>query len=173
MNPNGSDADKSAFYQRLCEQLAELLGEETNLVASAANTSAMLFHSLPDVNWVGFYFVEGSELILGPFQGKPACARIAFGSGVCGTAAKESRTLVVPDVHAFPGHIACDVASNSEIVVPLLSWGKLLGVLDIDSATPNRFDEDDREGIESLAAVFLSALSAGDMPDLDDPSPAS
>ncbi len=159
---------KAVFYRQICEQLDQLLGNETNFVANAANTSALLFQFLPDVNWVGFYLSEGGQLVLGPFQGKPACIRIPFGKGVCGKAAAEGRTIVVPDVNKFPGHIACDTASQSEIVVPLLNWGKLIGVLDIDSASPNRFDEEDRDGIESIVAVFLASQSTGDVPDLSE-----
>src|SRR5579884_3245744 len=133
---------KYAFYQQICEQLHQLLADERNFVANAANTCALLYNNLPDVNWVGFYIVEGKQLVLGPFQGKPACVRIPFGQGVCGTAASKRKTIIVPDVNEFPGHIACDTASRSEIVVPLLNWGKLLGVLDVDSAIPDRFDED-------------------------------
>jgi GAF domain-containing protein len=161
-------APKSVFYQRLCEQLEQLLGDEKNLVANAANTSALLFQLLPDVNWVGFYMAEGRELVLGPFQGKPACVRIPFSKGVCGTAAAERRTVVVPDVYEFPGHIACDTASRSEMVVPLLNWGNLLGVLDIDSTSLNRFDEEDREGIESIVSVFVASQATNDLPDLSE-----
>jgi GAF domain-containing protein len=163
-----SAGPKAALYQDLCERLGELLGQESNFVANAANTSALLFHSLPHVNWVGFYVAEGKELILGPFQGKPACARIPFGKGVCGTVALESESLVVPDVHKFSGHIACDTESRSEMVVPLLNWGKLIGVLDIDSPSLNRFDEDDKEGIESIASVFVASLATHDLPDLSE-----
>jgi L-methionine (R)-S-oxide reductase len=159
---------KNKLYQQICDQLNELLGDEQNFVANAANTSALLFQSLPDVNWAGFYIAEGEELVLGPFQGRPACARILFGKGVCGTAALKQKTIVVPDVSQFPGHIACDTASRSEIVVPLLNWGKVLGVLDIDSASVNRFDEDDREGIESVVSVFLASQATNDMPDLSE-----
>ena len=159
---------KDKLYVQICDQLNELLGDEKNFVANAANTSALLFQSLPDVNWVGFYIAEGKELVIGPFQGKPACARIPFGKGVCGTAASKQKTIVVSDVNQFPGHIACDVASKSEIVVPLLNWGKVLGVLDIDSASENRFDDDDREGIESVVAVFLASQITNDMPDLSE-----
>lgn len=161
-------SSKYDLYQQICEQLSELLGDEQDFIANAANTSALLYQMLPDVNWVGFYTVEGKELVLGPFQGKPACVRIPFGKGVCGTAAQTRKTIVVPDVHAFPGHIACDTASQSEIVVPLLNWGKLLGVLDIDSPTLYRFNEDDREGVESIVAVFLSSQATHDLPDLSD-----
>lgn len=159
---------KYALYQDICEKLQQLIGEEPNFVANAANASALLFHSLPDVNWVGFYLAHGRELVLGPFQGKPACVRIPFGKGVCGAAAEQEKTLVVPDVNQFAGHIACDTESRSEIVVPLLNWGKVLGVLDIDSPSLNRFDEEDQEGIESVVSVFLSSQSTNDLPDLSE-----
>jgi GAF domain-containing protein len=161
-------ASKDELYRQICDQLHQLLGDEKSFIANAANTSALLFHSLPDVNWAGFYITERDELVLGPFQGKPACARIRLGKGVCGTAAAEGKTLVIPDVSKFPGHIVCDSESRSEIVVPLLNWGKLLGVLDLDSATLNRFDDDDREGLESTVAVFLAAQVTGDLPDLSE-----
>jgi len=159
---------KYALYQQVCEQLQGLIGEESNLVANAANTSALLFQVLPDVNWVGFYLAEGDELVLGPFQGKPACVRIPFGKGVCGTAAAERKTIIVPDVDQFPGHIACDSVSRSEIVVPLLNWGRVLGVLDVDSASLNRFDEEDEEGLESVVSIFLSSHPTNDLPDLSE-----
>jgi GAF domain-containing protein len=168
LNHVESAGPKYATYQQICEQLNELLGGETNFVANAANTSALLYESLPDINWVGFYIAEGEELVLGPFQGKPACARIPFGAGVCGKAAAERKTIVVPDVNRFAGHIACDRASQSEIVVPLLNWGKLLGVLDIDSASLKRFDEEDKEGVESIVSVFLASQVTNDLPDLSD-----
>ena len=152
-----SQTDKPAAYAALAGQLAALLHEERDWVANAANTSALLWHSLPDLNWAGFYRLMGSELVLGPFQGKPACVRIALGKGVCGTAAAELRTVVVPDVHAFPGHIACDAASRSEIVVPLVRHGQVLGVLDLDSPVSGRFDSADAEGLNQLVAVFLAA----------------
>lgn len=161
-------SSKYALYQQICEQLEALLGDEANVMANAANTSALLFQALPDVNWVGFYMVEGKDLVLGPFQGKPACVRIPIGKGVCGSAAAQRKTIVVPDVSRFPGHIACDEASNSEIVVPLLNWGHVLGVLDIDSASVDRFDDDDREGIESIVSVFLASQTTFDLPDLSD-----
>ena len=161
-------ATKAVFYQQICEQLQHLLGDEKNFVANAANTSAMLFQLLPDVNWVGFYLTEGKDLVLGPFQGKPACARIPFGKGVCGTAAADASPLIVPDVDRFPGHIACDSASQSEIVIPLMNWGRVVGVLDVDSASLNRFDEDDKEGLECVASVFLASLASGDLPDFSD-----
>ena len=165
----GAAGSKYALYQQICEQLQSLLGEEQDFIANAANTAALLFHSLPDVNWVGFYTTEGKELVLGPFQGKPACARIPFGRGVCGSAAAKRKTIVVPNVNHFAGHIACDTASQSEIAVPLLNWGKLVGVLDIDSPNLDRFDDDDREGIESIVAVFLASQANDDLPDPETP----
>lgn len=169
---NGTDhlTSKSALYGRICDELGELLRNETDLIANAANTVAHLFHAVPDINWVGFYLLKGGELVLGPFQGRPACTRIPIGKGVCGTAAQGRKTLVVSDVNAFPGHIACDMASRSEIVVPLLNWGKLLGVLDVDSASLDRFSEEDREGFESIVSVFLSSQVTDDMPDLGEES---
>src|SRR6187402_932623 len=143
------EVGKPEFYRDLCDQVEALLAGERDPIANAANTSALLFQMMPDLNWAGFYFLRGSELVLGPFQGKPACVRIALGRGVCGTAARERKTIVVPDVHAFPGHIACDVASRSEIVVPLLFGERLLGVLDLDSPRENRFDADDAAGLEA------------------------
>ncbi|MCU0758590.1 MAG: GAF domain-containing protein [Steroidobacteraceae bacterium] len=153
-------ADKAASYREVDRDLEALLAGEHNMVANAANTAALLFAALPELNWAGFYFARaGGELVLGPFQGKPACVRIAAGRGVCGAAAVARRTVLVPDVHAFPGHIACDAASNSEIVVPLLRPdGSLLGVLDLDSPRLGRFDEADREGLERLAATFVRSL---------------
>jgi L-methionine (R)-S-oxide reductase len=155
--------NKDADYASLAHELQGLLTDERDFVANAANTSALLFDALPDVNWVGFYFLRRtgaqseSELVVGPFQGKPACVRIPLGKGVCGTAAATRKTVVVRDVHEFPGHIACDAASQSEIVVPLIQNGALLGVLDIDSPLLARFDESDQRGIERLAAIFVSA----------------
>ena len=150
---------KPAGYATLAAELAALLAGERDLIANAANTAALLWQALPDLNWAGFYFLKGDELVLGPFQGKPACVRIALGRGVCGTAARERRSVVVPDVHAFPGHIACDVASNSEIVIPLVEGNTLLGVLDLDSPRLARFDEEDRAGLERLAAIFVRSVS--------------
>ena len=149
--------DKCAAYAQLTRELAALLEGEPDLVANAANAAALIYHALPELNWAGFYFLKGGELVVGPFQGKPACVRIALGRGVCGTAAAERRTLVVPDVHAFPGHIACDAASRSELVVPLLAGEQLFGVLDLDSPRPGRFDADDARGLEALAAQFVAA----------------
>jgi L-methionine (R)-S-oxide reductase len=145
----------STDYTALARQLESLLAGERDLIANAANTSALIFDALSDVNWVGFYFLKDGELVVGPFQGKPACVRIALGKGVCGTAALERRAVLVPDVHEFPGHIACDAASRSEIVIPLLRDGEVLGVLDLDSPSLARFDEADRHGLERLAAIFL------------------
>jgi L-methionine (R)-S-oxide reductase len=145
-------------YEELARELEAVLAGERDLVANAANCAALLYHALLDVNWVGFYFLRGGELVVGPFQGKPACVRIALGRGVCGTAAATRLTQRVPDVHAFPGHIACDGASRSELVVPLVRDAELLGVLDLDSPRLDRFSADDQAGIERLAAVFLASL---------------
>ena len=147
---------KRALYEELARQARGLLAGERDAVANAANLSALLWQSLPDLNWAGFYFLKGRELVLGPFQGKPACVRIALGAGVCGAAA-EGRTVLVPDVHRFPGHIACDGASNSELVVPLLADGIVVGVLDLDSPLFGRFDEQDAAGIEVLARLWVQA----------------
>ncbi|KRF01964.1 diguanylate cyclase [Frateuria sp. Soil773] len=152
-------ADKREHYADLLEQARGLLAGERDLIANAANFGALLFHSLPDLNWAGFYLYDGSELVVGPFQGKPACIRIALGRGVCGTAAQTRRTQLVRDVNAFDGHIACDAASQSEIVVPLVrADGSLLGVWDVDSPVVARFDEDDRAGMEALCAAFMAAV---------------
>ena len=153
--------DKPAAYRELAAQLTALLAGERDAVACAANTASLLYWSLPDVNWAGFYFVESSsgDLVVGPFQGKPACVRIPLGKGVCGTAAANRRTLVVADVHEFPGHIACDAASNSEVVVPILAGERLLGVLDIDSPQRARFDAADGRGLEQLVAIYLAAIA--------------
>jgi L-methionine (R)-S-oxide reductase len=148
---------KRDFYASLAQQLTGLLEGERDMVANAANMSALIFQFLPDLNWAGFYFMRGGELVLGPFQGKTACVRIAVGRGVCGTAVERQESIVVPDVHAFPGHIACDSASRSELVVPLTKDGRVLGVLDLDSPNPNRFDDEDREGCETLVRIFLAA----------------
>jgi GAF domain-containing protein len=148
---------KPEFYASLAQQLTGLLEGERDMIANAANMSALIFQFLPDLNWAGFYFMRGGELVLGPFQGKTACVRIAVGRGVCGTAVERKASVVVPDVHAFPGHIACDSASRSELVVPLIKNGQVLGVLDLDSPNPNRFDEADREGCERLVQIYLAA----------------
>ena len=153
--------DKPAAYRELAAQLAALLAGERDVVACAANTTSLIYWSLPDVNWAGFYFVEpaSGDLVVGPFQGRPACVRIPLGKGVCGTAAANRRTLVVPDVHEFPGHIACDAASNSEVVVPILAGERLLGVLDLDSPRSARFDAADGRGLEQLVAIYLAAIA--------------
>ena len=146
---------KAETYLELTTQLTGLLTGETNGLANAANTAALLFAGLGDVNWAGFYFLRGGELVLGPFQGKVACVRLQLGRGVCGTAAQQRTTVVVPDVEKFPGHVACDHASRSEIVVPLIQAGKLIGVLDVDSPSLARFDATDAAGLEKIAGVFL------------------
>ena len=152
----GPDTGKSKLYASLVVQLLSLLKGEHDFIANAANFSALLFNSLPNVNWAGFYFLQGEELVLGPFQGNPACVRIPMGKGVCGVAAQQCETIIVPNVHEFPGHIACDVASNSEIVVPLFDGERLLGVLDLDSPIIGRFDDQDAEGLNELATVFVA-----------------
>lgn len=154
--------DKTGFYRELADQLAALVSGETDLIANAANSSALIYQLVPDLNWAGFYFLKSpDELVLGPFQGKPACVRIKVGHGVCGTAVAERRSQLVADVHAFPGHIACDSASRSELVVPLLHGETIIGVLDLDSPLPGRFDADDRDGVERLAAISVAASSIG------------
>ncbi|MBJ8344293.1 GAF domain-containing protein [Antrihabitans sp. YC2-6] len=150
--------DRAEQYRQLADQAEALVTGETDRIANAANISALIYHALTEVNWVGFYFFDGHELVVGPFQGKPACVRIALGKGVCGTAAATQQTQLVPDVHAFAGHIACDAETRSEIVVPLVLGGELVGVLDLDSPAPDRFDEADRHGLEAIAEVFLRTL---------------
>lgn len=149
--------DKPARYRQLLEQAQALLHGERDRIANAANLSALLFHALPDLNWAGFYFFDGRELVVGPFQGLPACVRIPLDKGVCGAAARTRAVQRVEDVHAFPGHIACDAASRSEIVLPLLRGDALVGVLDLDSPLPARFDADDQHGLEAIAAAWLAA----------------
>jgi GAF domain-containing protein len=152
---------KAEAYRDLLSQAEGLFHGETDAIANAANLSALIYHGLPELNWAGFYLLKGEgELVLGPFQGKPACIRIPLGRGVCGTAAQRRETMLVPDVHAFPGHIACDAASRSELVVPLLRDGRVIGVLDLDSPLPNRFDAEDQAGIEALAALWVAASAA-------------
>jgi GAF domain-containing protein len=151
-------ASKPALYAELAEQARGLLHGERDRVANAANFAALVWHAVPDINWCGFYFFDGSELVVGPFQGKPACVRIALGKGVCGAAATTGQTQLVRDVNQFPGHIACDSASQSEIVVPLLDDGRLLGVWDVDSPDIARFDDEDRIGMERLCTIFLESL---------------
>jgi len=149
---------KAGLYEELAEQARGLLAGERDRIANAANLAALVFNALPSINWCGFYFFDGTELVVGPFQGKPACVRIALGKGVCGTAAVEGKTQIVRDVDAFPGHIACDAASRSEIVVPLVDRGTLIGVWDVDSPDLAHFDDDDRDGMERLCAIFLESL---------------
>lgn len=152
---------KAEQYEALLEQVRGLLQGEKNLVANAANLSALVWHALPDINWCGFYLYDGNELVVGPFQGKPACVRIALGRGVCGIAAQTRAVQVVDDVNTFDGHIACDAVSRSEIVVPLISRnGALLGVWDVDSPTPARFDDEDRVGMKALCEAFLQACDS-------------
>ena|SRR5690606_7923727 len=149
---------KPEQYAQLADQARALLAGERDRTANAANLSALVYHSLPDLNWVGFYFFDGTELVVGPFQGLPACVRIPLDRGVCGAAASSRQTQRVEDVDAFPGHIACDSASRSELVVPLVLDGELLGVFDLDSPRPGRFDADDQAGLEAVAGVFLESL---------------
>lgn len=148
---------KPELYAELASSLRALIADEPDWIANLANASALLFDSLPDLNWAGFYLLKGGELVVGPFQGKPACVRIAIGKGVCGTAAAQRETIVVPNVHAFAGHIACDSASNSEIVVPMIRGGELIGVLDLDSPKLERFDQQDRAGLERFVAVLVGS----------------
>ena len=150
---------KGETYEGLAAQLRALMEGEDDFIANAANFSSLIFHALPELNWAGFYLLKGNELVLGPFQGKPACVRIPLGSGVCGTAAAARETVVVKNVHEFPGHIACDSASNSEVVVPLIKGDELLGVLDLDSPDLARFDEEDARGLEELVRIFLKATA--------------
>lgn len=150
---------KPGLYAALNEQLAALIADERDLIANLANTAALLFHGLPGLNWAGFYLLREGELVVGPFQGRPACVRIAMGRGVCGTAAVQRSTIVVQDVNAFPGHIACDGASLSEIVVPLVHGNELVGVMDLDSPQRARFDAQDQAGLERLAATLLRQWS--------------
>ena len=151
---------KPELYAELAQQAGGLLHGESNLIANAANFAALVYHALPDINWCGFYLYDGNELVVGPFQGKPACVRTALGRGVCGLAAQSRTTQLVRDVNAFADHIACDAASQSEIVVPLVrADGSLLGVWDVDSPRLARFDEEDRAGMEALCKVFMAALA--------------
>jgi len=152
---SGSKAEQ---YAQLAEQARALLHGERDRIANAANLSALVYHALPRLNWVGFYFFDGTELVVGPFQGLPACVRIPLDRGVCGAAASRRETQRVEDVHAFPGHIACDAASRSELVVPLVGGGELVGVFDLDSPDPARFDVTDQEGLETIARIYVEAL---------------
>jgi GAF domain-containing protein len=156
---SASTDGKPALYRDLAEELDALLTGENDATANAANAAAAIYHTLPRLNWAGFYFVRDETLLLGPFQGRPACVRIAIGSGVCGTAARERRSILVPDVETFPGHIACDTASRSELVVPLIGASGLIGVLDLDSPDLARFDAEDQAGCEALAAIVVRHLA--------------
>ena len=146
-------------YEKLCAELKALTDGVPHRIANLANASALIYDRLEDLNWAGFYFMEGGRLVLGPFQGKPACIEIPVGRGVCGTAVQEGKTQIVPDVHLFPDHIACDSASNSEIVVPLRVNGEIVGVLDIDSPWPGRFTEEDQTGLEAVAEIIAQMLT--------------
>ncbi len=151
-------ADKSGFYRELLTQAEGLLHGERDAIANAANLAALIYDAVPDLNWAGFYFLKSpEELVLGPVQGRVACVRIPVGKGVCGSAVAEKRSQLVPDVHVFPGHIACDAASRSEVVAPLVRGGAILGVLDLDSPLPGRFTAEDLAGFESLAALYVAA----------------
>jgi GAF domain-containing protein len=152
---HSAPAAKAELYRDLAAQLKSLIEGEPDRIANAANMAALIYHGLPDLNWAGFYFAQGNELVLGPFQGQPACVRIAWGNGVCGTAASRGATLLVPDVHEFPGHIACDPVSQSELVVPLVEDGRVTVVLDLDSPKLARFDAEDQAGCEALVRIFL------------------
>jgi len=158
MDNDTSAARMTVDYDELAQQAEGLLSGQKHRIANAANLSALIYQALPDVNWAGFYFLEGDELIVGPFQGQPACVRIEMGRGVCGTAAMTRATQRVEDVHAFEGHIACDPESRSEVVVPLLLDGQVIGVLDIDSPRKGRFDEHDQRGLERLAGIYVRSL---------------
>ena len=160
MKPNA--ASESDLYDQVSSQLRSLLEGERDFIANAANLSSLLFHSLPDLNWVGFYLYKDGELVLGPFQGNLACVRIAMGKGVCGTAAERRETVLVDNVHEFPGHITCDSASNSEIVVPIVKGKRFLGVLDLDSPSLARFTEDDARGLNELVAIFVESTESLD-----------
>ena len=152
--PNSTS--KSKIYRQLNRQVKRLLADERDFIANAANFCSLIYTTLPDLNWVGFYIFKAGELVLGPFQGKPACVRIAMGRGVCGNAAKERKTIVVENVHEFPGHIACDPRSNSEIVIPMIKEKELIGVFDLDSPIHGRFDTDDQAGLETLIKSFIA-----------------
>ena len=158
-NTDTLTGSKPEQYAQLLAQARALVHGETDRIANAANLSALVYHALPQLNWVGFYFYDGKELVVGPFQGLPACVRIPLSKGVCGAAASSRQTQRIEDVDAFPGHIACDSASRSELVVPLLRDGDLLGVFDLDSPQPARFDADDQRGLEAIAAAFVESLA--------------
>ncbi len=155
-SPATDDSDKAATYDRLGLRLTELIAGQTDFLANISNFAALLFNHLPRLNWAGFYLLRGTDLVLGPFQGKPACSCIALGDGVCGTAALQRAAVLVPDVHAFPGHIVCDEASQSEMVLPVFKEEVLVGVLDLDSPQRGRFDETDRQRIELLLQILMA-----------------
>ncbi len=155
--PINKGGTKPELYADLLLQLRSMLADERDVIANAANMSSLLYHSMPDVNWAGFYFHRDNELVLGPFQGQPACVRIQISKGVCGTAAQQRQTIIVDNVHDFPGHIACDSASNSEIVVPIMKDNRLIGVLDLDSPSIGRFDEVDARCLNELIDVFVES----------------
>ncbi len=157
----GDNMEKRNFYRQLNKSLDALIGDERDMIANLANASALLFDQLRDINWAGFYLLKAGELVLGPFQGKPACIRIKIGSGVCGTAVEQKKTMLVPDVAKFPGHIVCDPASKSEIVVPVIVSNQVVGVLDIDSPKQNRFDLDDQNGLEEFVRVLVKKSGVG------------
>jgi L-methionine (R)-S-oxide reductase len=158
--PSALSGSKTEQYQDLAQQAKALVDGEHDRIANAANLSSLVYHSLPNLNWVGFYFFDGTELVVGPFHGQPACVRISLDRGVCGAAARSGQTQRVADVHAAADHIACDANTKSELVVPLIKDGNLIGVFDLDSPLPGRFDDDDQRGLEAIAEVFLGTLIA-------------
>ena len=160
LNHDISRKDKSMFYKDLANSLQVLIGKEKNSIANMANMASLLYFTLPDINWSGFYLFDGDELVLGPFHGKPACIRIPLGKGVCGTSAEKRATVIVKNVHEFPGHIACDADSKSEIVLPIIVADTLFGVLDIDSPTFERFDHEDKLGLEELIRILVNSLQS-------------
>ncbi|MDJ0394757.1 GAF domain-containing protein [Rhodococcus sp. G-MC3] len=153
------EGSKTDQYEQLVQQARALVDGESDRIANAANISALVYHALPEVNWAGFYLYDGTELVVGPFQGQPACVRIALDKGVCGAAATTRKTQRIADVHAFPGHIACDAATRSEVVVPLYDGETLVGVFDLDSPVSNRFDAEDQAGLEAIASIFTQSLN--------------
>jgi L-methionine (R)-S-oxide reductase len=157
-------SSKKEQYTLINTQVTALISNEPDMVANMANIAAVLYNTLEQINWAGFYLLKQEQLVLGPFQGKPACIRIPMGSGVCGTSAASLQTIIVKDVHAFSGHIACDAASNSEIVLPIIVNKELVGVLDIDSPVADRFDEHDRQGLETLVTIFQETLTSLETP---------
>ncbi|MFT4732645.1 MAG: L-methionine (R)-S-oxide reductase [Gammaproteobacteria bacterium] len=157
-------SNKKEQYKLINAQVTALISDEPDMVANMANIAAVLFNTLEQINWAGFYLLKQEQLVLGPFQGKPACIRIPMGSGVCGTSAASLQTIIVKDVHAFSGHIACDAASNSEIVLPIIVNNELVGVLDIDSPVADRFDEHDLQGLETLVSIFQETLTSLETP---------